>query len=1240
MSNHFDLQQLLRRRILIIDGAMGTMLQRYELQEPDYRGERFRDHGVALQGNHDLLSLTRPDVVEAIHRSYLDAGADIIETNTFTATSIAQADYETQDQTYDINLAAAQIARRAADAASSATPAQPRFVAGAIGPTNKTASMSPDVSDPGYRSVTFDDLVASYGKQIRGLVEGGVDLLLIETVFDTLNGKAALFAALEILEEAALDLPIMVSGTITDASGRTLSGQTVEAFWVSVSHAPLISVGLNCALGAAEMRPYMSELARIASCPTSCYPNAGLPNEFGEYDDTPEEMAEMLGGFARDGLLNIVGGCCGTTPDHIRAIAAAVEDVRPREVPRPSTRPTFSGLEAFTIRDDTNFVNIGERTNITGSTFFATTILEQDYEGALVIARQQVESGAQMIDVNLDEGMLDSEHAMNHFLNLLVAEPDISRVPIMVDSSQFSVIEAGLKCLQGKPVVNSISLKDGEEEFRRRARLTRKLGAAVIVMAFDESGQATSVDRKVEICKRSHDILTGAIGFAPHDIIFDPNILTIATGIAEHDQYAVNFIEATRRIKQQLPGVLVSGGVSNLSFSFRGNETVRRAMHSVFLYHAINAGLDMGIVNPGQLTVYEEIPAELRELVEDAILNRRSDATERLTAYASALRVEASEITPKAQDTWRQEAVEERLSHALVNGIADFIEADVEEARQRYGRPIEIIEGPLMDGMNVVGDLFGAGKMFLPQVVKSARVMKKAVAYLQPFMEQDKVSAHGDRGAKKILLATVKGDVHDIGKNIVAVVLACNGYDVIDLGVMVPSSAILDTAVQKQVDIIGLSGLITPSLGEMVRTAAEMQRAELGLPLLIGGATTSPVHTAVKIAPAYDEITAHVHDASRAVGVVRDLLNDALSDDFAARNRREQKRLRSAHRKKQAQRQIVSLKEARRRRAVHDWQAAEITRPEFLGAMSLSDCSLEEIATRIDWTPLFMAWELRGKYPGILQHPTFGSQARSLFDDAQELLQKIIEESLLEARGCFGFFPANSSEDDILLYRDDSRDEILATVHTLRQQAARKAGKPHLALSDFVAPCGSGAADYLGLFAVTAGLGLEELVSGFEADHDDYQAIMAKALADRLAEASAERLHERVRQEFWGYAPDERLSNQELVAEAYRGIRPAPGYPACPDHTEKATLFDLLEAEARCGIRLTENFAMYPAASVSGYYLAHPESHYFGVGKIGHDQLSDYAGRKGMTLEEAARWLSPNLVESLPLIEEELDATS
>ena len=1216
------LQQLLTDRILVLDGAMGTMAHALKFGEREYRGQRFANHARDLKNFIDVLSITQPEAIERIHRQYLEAGADIIETNTFNASSAELAEYGI-DASFvrEMNLAAAQLARRAADHWSARTPDKPRFVAGSIGPTRKQLSIAGSVNDPGFRNATYDQLVDSYYAQVDALVEGGVDLLLAETAFDTLVFKACLFAIEKYFSDHGIRLPVMASFTVF-AGGRTLSAQTVEACWTSISHANLLSVGMNCALGPDMLRPYVEELSHIATPFVSCHPNAGLPNEMGGFDETPEMMARVLGEFAENGWLNIVGGCCGTTPAHIRAIAEAVADKPPRRRPRVEPLTRLSGLEPLVLRPESNFLMIGERTNITGSKKFARLILGGQYEEAVAVARSQVESGANIIDVNMDEGMLDGEAAMTKFLHLIAAEPEVSRVPIMIDSSKWTVIEAGLKCVQGKAIVNSISLKGGEDEFLHQARLVRRYGAAVVVMAFDERGQATTAEDKVRICRRAYKLLTEQIGMPPTDIIFDPNILTVATGIEEHNRYAINFIEAARQIKQVCPGAKVSGGVSNISFSFRGNEVVREAMHSAFLYHAIAAGLDMGIVNAGQLAVYEEIPKDLLERVEDVLFDRRPDATERLVEFAETVKRQKEDVG--AELAWRSEPIEKRLSHALVKGNAEFIEADAEEARQKYPSCLTIIEGPLMDGMQIVGDLFGAGKMFLPQVVKSARVMKKAVAYLLPFMEEEKKRSNQAATARgKILMATVKGDVHDIGKNIVGVVLGCNNYEVIDLGVMVPCEQILQTAVEQGVDMIGLSGLITPSLDEMVHVAKEMERQGFTMPLLIGGATTSAKHTAVKIAPSYSRSTVHVVDASRSVGVVEKLLSREQRATFDSDNRAQQRELVDAYNRRQ-QVTLVPYREAVERKFATDWANVPIDVPSFLGLRVLEDFSLERLVEYIDWSPFFQAWELRGKYPAILSDEVVGQEATKLFADAQSLLAEIVDRKLLQARGVYGFWPAASLGDDILVYTDESRTTELTRFHTLRQQWERKGVKAFYALADFIAPLDSGRHDYLGAFAVTAGLGAEALVKHYEADHDDYHAIMVKALADRLAEAFAECLHEQARKD-WGYGRQEQLTNDELIHEQYRGIRPAPGYPACPDHTEKRILFDLLQAEQNAGMSLTEHFAMLPAASVSGLYFAHPQARYFSVDRISREQVEDYARRKNMPLAQIERWLAPNL---------------
>ncbi len=1218
------LKDLLQRRIAIIDGAMGTMIQRYRLEEAAYRGEQFRDWPRDLKGNNDLLSITQPAIIEEIHRLYLEAGADIIETNTFNAQSVSMADFGMEHLAYDLNLASARVARQAVDRFMAAHPGELRFVAGSLGPTNKTTSLSPDVNNPAYRAVTFDEVAASYYEQAKGLIDGGSDILIVETVFDSLNSKAALFAIQNLYRDLGFSLPLMLSFTITDLSGRTLSGQTVEAYYISTMHAPLLSIGINCALGPREMRPYIEELSLLAPIAVSAYPNAGLPNPLlpTGFPETPETLAPQLAEWAASGFLNIVGGCCGTTPDHIRAIAEAVRPYPPRVPVAPRPYLQLSGLESLVIRPETNFVNIGERTNVTGSPMFARLILNGQYEEALAVARQQVENGAQMIDINMDEGMLDSREAMVHFLNLVASEPDIARVPVVVDSSKWSVLEAGLKCLQGKGIVNSISLKEGEAEFRRQAGLIRQYGAAVIVMAFDERGQADTFERRIAICQRAYRILVDEVGFPASDIVFDPNILTVATGIEEHNNYAVDFIRTVEWIRANLPGAKVSGGVSNISFSFRGNNPVREAMHSAFLYHAIRAGLDMGIVNAGQLAVYDDIPRELLDLVEDVLLNRRPDATERLIGYAERNK-QTGRTESRESEEWRGWTVEKRLEHALVKGIVDYIDEDAEEARLRYGRPLSVIEGPLMAGMNVVGDLFGAGKMFLPQVVKSARVMKKAVAWLTPFMEAEKAEG-GSRSQGRVLLATVKGDVHDIGKNIVGVVLGCNNYEVIDLGVMVPCERILQAARDRDVDLIGLSGLITPSLDEMVHVAREMQREGFTLPLLIGGATTSRVHTAVKIAQHYEPPIVHVLDASRAVAVVSSLLNPDSRGDYALRNQQQQQRDRDLHLAGREKRTVISLAEARANRQPVDWATTEISVPEFTGTRLLDDYPLDRIAEYIDWSPFFHTWELAGVFPRILDDEVIGEEVRRLYADGRALLARIISGKLLTARGIYGFWPANSIGDDIEVYADQSRQSTLACFNMLRQQTPRTDGRFNHSLADYVAPRDSGRDDYLGAFAVTTGIGLNELCRQFESEHDDYSAIMAQALADRLAEAFAELLHQQARRD-WGYGRDESLSLEDLIKDRYRGIRPAPGYPACPDHTEKLKLFRLLDVEARTGISLTESCAMLPASSVSGLYFGHPQSKYFVVGRIDRDQVEDYAARKGMSVAEVERWLAPNL---------------
>jgi len=1218
--------KLLRERILVLDGAMGTMIQSLKLDEEGYRGARFDAWNREVRGNNDLLNLSRPQAVRDIHLAYFRAGADIVSTNTFSSTPIAQTDYGMEDVAYELNVAGARLAREAAEHAQGED-GRRRFVAGALGPTNRTASISPDVSNPGFRAISFDQLRAAYGEQVKGLIDGGADLLLIETIFDTLNAKAAIYAIQEVCGERGIDLSVMISGTITDRSGRLLSGQTPAAFWNSVRHANPVTVGLNCALGAREMRAHIAEIGRVADTFVCAYPNAGLPNEFGYYDESPAYMAELLGEFADAGLVNVVGGCCGTTPEHIAAIAQAVAGKTPRAIPKLPHQLRLSGLEAFTLTPEIPFVNIGERTNVTGSAKFRKLVTAGDYASALSIAREQVENGAQVIDVNMDEGLLDSERAMVTFLNLIAAEPDIARVPVMVDSSKFSVIEAGLKCLQGKAVVNSISLKEGEAAFIEHAKIVRRYGAAVVVMAFDEQGQADTLERKTRICQRAYEILVNRVGFPPEDIIFDPNIFAVATGMEEHNNYGVAFIEAARWIRANLPHVHVSGGVSNLSFSFRGNGRVREAMHSVFLYHAIKAGMDLGIVNAGQIAVYDDLDPELRAACEDVVLNRRPDAAERLLALAEKFRG-AGQAAKEVDLAWRERPVEKRLAHALVHGITDFIEADVDEARREAKRPLDVIEGPLMDGMNIVGDLFGSGRMFLPQVVKSARVMKQAVAYLMPYMEQEKkdrgIAKNSSNG--KIVMATVKGDVHDIGKNIVGVVLQCNNYEVIDLGVMVPAAKILETARAEKADLIGLSGLITPSLDEMCHVAAEMERQGFDLPLLIGGATTSRVHTAVKIHPNYQRGQAvYVNDASRAVGVAQALMSLEAKGNYVAELRGEYSKLAAAHARAQADKVRLPLVAARGNAPKFDWSGAYVPpKPAFLGSKVLADYPIAELIDYIDWTPFFSTWEMKGKYPAILDDAKLGTIARSLFDDARAMLDKIVAERWFTASAVLGFWPANAQGDDILLFADETRQTSVATLHSLRQQLARREGRYNEALSDFIAPGDSGLADYIGAFAVTAGIGEDAVAERFKRANDDFSAIMVKALADRLAEAFAERLHERVRKEFWGYEPDEELGSDDLIAEKYRGIRPAPGYPAQPDHTEKATLFRLLRAE-RVGLKLTESFAMQPGAAVCGLYFSHPQSRYFGVGKIERDQVEDYAKRKGWSIEEAEKWLAPIL---------------
>ncbi len=1218
VSKQEQLKQLLDERIVILDGAMGTMLQGYRLDEAGYRGDRFKDFSGDIKGNNDILSLSQPNIVREIHRAYLNAGADVIVTNTFTASAVSQADYGLEALVAEINLVSAQLAREVADEAEQAT-GTPRFVAGSLGPTNQTASLSPDVNDPGFRNVTFDDLVATYSEATRELIRGGVDVLLVETIFDTLNAKAALYAIQSVRHELDVSTPIIISGTITDASGRTLSGQTTEAFWNSVRHARPLIAGLNCALGADDLRPYVEEMSRIADVYTSVYPNAGLPNEFGEYDDTPEHMAEVLSEFAEAGFVNVVGGCCGTTPEHIHAIREAIVRHPRRKPPKVPGLCRLSGLEPQNIGPNSLFVNVGERTNVTGSAKFRKLIEAGDYTTAVEVAREQVKNGAQIIDVNMDEGMLDSAAVMTRFLNLVAAEPDIARVPVMVDSSRWSVLEAGLKCLQGKGIVNSISLKEGEEPFIEQARTIRRYGAAVVVMAFDEKGQADTLERKVEIAKRAYHILSETVGFPPEDIILDSNIFPVATGIEEHNDYARAFIEATREIKRMLPGALISGGLSNVSFSFRGNDAVREAMHSVFLYHAIEAGMNMGIVNAGQLAIYEDIPTVLRDVVEDVMLNRDNNATEKLLEIAAQYKGQGGKEKSSQDLEWRGWPVDKRLEHSLVKGIDEFVIEDTEEARQSASRPLDVIEGPLMDGMNVVGDLFGAGKMFLPQVVKSARVMKRAVGHLVPFMEKAKDGKHKSNG--KIITATVKGDVHDIGKKIVGVVLQCNNFEVIDLGVMVSCERILDTARREQADLIGLSGLITPSLDEMVHVASEMQRLNFDLPLLIGGATTSPVHTSVKIDPQYNGPVIYVKDASRSVGVAQTLANPEAKIDFIDEVHSEHERRRSQHQRRADRTPRRNLRQARDNRAAIGWDSYTPPEPSLRGTRVFGDFPLETLTRYIDWMPFFNAWQFSGRFPDILSDARVGEAARSLFADAKTLLQRLIDEKWLSARGVIGFFPANSIGDDIEVYSDDFRKVVLITLNHLRQQKDKPSGQPHYCLSDFIAPRETGLADYIGGFAVTAGVGIDEHVRRFEQAGDDYNSIILKALADRLAEAFTEFMHEQVRREYWGYAPLEDFNNRELIREGYQGIRPAPGYPACPDHTEKDKLWRLLDTESNAGIVLTESYAMVPTAAVSGWYFSHPESKYFAVGKINRDQLEDYAARKGVSVEEAEKWL-------------------
>lgn len=1218
-----QLSELAAKKILILDGAMGTMIQRYPLTEDDFRGEKYKGHTHDLKGNNDLLSITRPDIIYAIHKEYLEAGADLIETNTFSGTWIAQTDYKLEHEAYVINYEGAKVAKQAVVDFMRENPGEVRFVAGAFGPTNRTASLSPDVNNPGYRAITYDQLVEAYSEQTRGLIDGGADIMLVETIFDTLNAKACLFAINKIQKEMGTDLPVMISGTITDASGRTLSGQTPEAFYTSVAHVKPFSVGLNCALGAKDMRPHIEAISKTAICYVSAYPNAGLPNAFGGYDETPEMMADALEDFIRSGFVNVIGGCCGTTPDHIREFARVARKHNPRKIPTPIQFTRLSGLEPLEIRAESNFVNIGERTNVTGSKAFLNLIKAEKFEEALVVAKEQVDGGAQVIDVNMDEGMIDGQEAMVKFLHLMASEPDIARIPVMIDSSKWDIIEAGLKCIQGKGIVNSISMKGGEEEFIRQATLVKEYGAAVIVMAFDEKGQADSYERRIEICERAYRILVDQVGFPPEDIIFDPNIFPVGTGMEEHRQNAIDFFRATKWIKDNLPHAHISGGVSNVSFSFRGNNHVREAMHSAFLYHGIKNGMDMGIVNPSMLAVYDDIPKDLLEHIEDVLLDRRDDATERLLAFAENVKG-----TGKKSDgpdlTWRQGTVEERLSHSLVKGLTDFIDEDTEEARQKYGRPLNVIEGPLMAGMNIVGELFGAGKMFLPQVVKSARVMKKSVAYLQPYLEEEKLNNLKNnitaKAQGKVLLATVKGDVHDIGKNIVGVVLACNNYEIIDMGVMIPADKILDEARRTGADIIGLSGLITPSLDEMVHVAAEMERTGFTIPLLIGGATTSKIHTAVKIAPAYKGPVVHVLDASKSVTVASSLLSDDQHKSFVEELKTEYDLMRDVHAKRKSDIEYISLEEARENKVNIDWTKHNMPKPKKLGITVFEDYPLGELVQYIDWSPFFSTWEMAGTFPKIFDSEKYGTEAKKVYADAQALLKKVVDEKWLTAKAVIGLFPANSNNEFINVY--DENGKVLSTFHHIRQQGKKK-GQPNYCLSDYIAPAGT--EDYFGAFAVTSGIGIEKHLAKFEADHDDYHSIMLKAIADRLAEAFAERMHQRVRTEYWGYAENENLSNEDLVQEKYQGIRPAPGYPACPDHTEKPLIWKLLDVEKNAGIILTESNAMYPASSVSGFYFANPNIRYFGVGKIQQDQVEKLAEAKGFTLKEMERWLSPNL---------------
>ena len=1211
-----SVRQAIKERILILDGAMGTMIQRHKLTEEDYRGDRFSEYHMDIKGNNELLSLTQPQIIAEIYQQYYEAGADIVETNTFSANSISQADYDMTELAYEMNVESAKIAKAVADIYTQYNPAKPKYVAGALGPTNRTASLSPDINNPGYRAVSFDDLKESYYEQAKALADGGVDIFLVETIFDTLNAKAALYAIQEVLEEVQRDIPIMISGTITDASGRTLSGQTTEAFWISVKHAKPLTIGFNCALGAKELRPYLNELSKIADCYVSAYPNAGLPNELGEYDQGPDDMANLIRDFLANNMVNLIGGCCGTTPKHIEAMATAASEYAPRPIPTIRPISQYAGLEPLNVRDDLNFINIGERTNVTGSRKFARLIKDGKYSEALSVAQQQVNGGAQIIDVNMDEGLLDSKAVMKEFLNLMMSEPDIAKLPIMIDSSKFEVIEEGLKCVQGKCIVNSISMKEGVEEFKRQAKILRKYGAATVVMAFDEDGQADTIERKVEICKRAYDILVNDIDFDPTDIIFDPNVFAVATGIEEHNPYAINFIEATRKIKAACPHAKISGGVSNISFSFRGNNAVREAMHSAFLYHAIHAGMDMGIVNAGMMEIYEDIPKDLLQLVEDVLFNRRPDATERLTDYAERVKGGGKKLVKDLK--WREATVQDRLSHSLVRGIQEFIDEDTEEARKQYPSAINVIEGPLMDGMNVVGDLFGAGKMFLPQVVKSARVMKKSVAYLTPFIEEEKAGKVETNG--KILMATVKGDVHDIGKNIVGVVLSCNNYEIIDLGVMVSADKIIKAAQEHNVDIIGLSGLITPSLDEMVYVASEMERLGMKIPLLIGGATTSKLHTALKIDPEYSGPVVYVLDASRSVTVASNLLSTERADKYKTSIKEEYVGVREQRKNRSHIKECITIQEARNQPLLLNWDDYSAPIPNQLGITVLNEIKIEEITQYIDWTPFFSSWQMKGKYPAILEDDVVGVEAQKLYDDANRMLEKIINDKNIKAKAIFGIFSANSKGDDVVIDNNIGMQEV---VYFLRQQRKKAPGKTYASLSDFIAPASHN--DYLGMFAVTAGIGIEKIVAQYEADHDDYNAIMCKAVCDRLAEALAEKLHYDVRTDYWGYEAKSVIDYEEMIKERYQGIRPAPGYPACPDHTGKDAIWKLLDVENKIGIKLTESKAMYPAASVSGFYFGHPDSKYFGLGVIDKDQIIDYATRKEITIEEAEKILAPSL---------------